>query len=655
MAIISKDSFTDANATTLTSHTADSGSKWTKHSAYASTASIYWNRVISPTATSVAYTGSPAGTDYSVEADFVVKTAASTPKLLARLDTSAFTTYAAEWDGVNGVWSIKRYNAGSATSGGTYSMTATPGANVHAKLTVSGSGATVTVTLYLNGVQRIQWSDTSGSRLTSAGVPGVFQNASNYITGIAIDNFLSKDAGSSDSIEINELNDYQILQRDSAASSSSNLTILGTYEGAPTGIEAKVVLASDGTTVVKDWTALASATIGNGFFSGTLSEVTNGGWYKILVRFANETDTTATGAKSFGVGILIGTTGQSNVANYFGIAGGTPNSLLRVFDAVGWYAPTGLGAITMGNKIVSETGLPVGLLNYAISGTALLSGLGPDYWLNTAATAMAAKYRHGIMECGGKIDSTLWVQGETEAKYTTAISTSIYKAGLDTLFGWFRTYANDASHPIHIQPLATDTESSLDNTKWENIRLAQIQALADSNNFFGGCGWDLAMSAIHYSNYTTISTRAALAILRRLGVKSYGYGPKIVNATRVSTTLYDINLSHDGGTDFTPTSGITTFAVFDESTPVTISSAVRTDASTIRLTLDTAVASPSIYFCYGYLPTVSAGPHDNTTDTLPLQPSGLVTIVDPTPPPATADDGIMVGIMRGIMRGVMVG
>jgi hypothetical protein len=449
--------------------------------------------------------------------------------------------------------------------------------------------------------------------------------AGTYLTDIQLDNFLAKDISSPDSIELTDYNfDYQVIQRDSS-SSASGLFIRGTYEGSPTGIEAQIINSSD-SSVVKDWTPLSSPTIANGFYTGTLQAVANGGWYKINVRFSNNTSVYSNGLKNFGIGIIIGITGQSNASNYFDVVGGTASPLLRGFDNTGVISVTGNGASSLGNKLISELGIPVLLLRNAVSGTALLAAGG---WLDTGTSSLANKYYQAILAIGGRIECTFWSQGETEAKVTPTVSTADYYTGLSTLFGRFRTYANDAAHPIHIQPLGVDTEAGLDNVKWENIRLAQIQALSDPNNYFACCGWDLPMNGVHYqtASYATIANRLALAILRRLGVKSYGYGPRISSGLKVSDTIYDIILTHDGGTDFTPTTGITGFSVFDGTTPVSVLSAVRIAANTIRLTLASAVTTPTVYYMYGYLPAVSGGVHDNTPDALPLCPSGVIQIL----------------------------
>jgi hypothetical protein len=87
-----------------------------------------------------------------------------------------------------------------------------------------------------------------------------------------------------------------------------------------------------------------------------------------------------------------------------------------------------------------------------------------------------------------------------------------------------------------------------------------------------------------------------------------------------------VTLVHDDGTDFTPASGIEGFKYFDNgSNPVTISAAVRTNATTITLTLASGIAG-TLYYGYDALLSVNTANlvKDNATIVMPLQTAKVI-------------------------------
>lgn len=103
-------------------------------------------------------------------------------------------------------------------------------------------------------------------------------------------------------------------------------------------------------------------------------------------------------------------------------------------------------------------------------------------------------------------------------------------------------------------------------------------------------------------------------------------GMEIDSVTRSGTTV-TVNLSHDGGTDFTPTSGIDGFVFHDDGSSITINSSVRTDANTITLTLASEPTGEEILY-YGYNAMVGIDTSkivkDNSSEALPLQTAKIV-------------------------------
>ena len=124
------------------------------------------------------------------------------------------------------------------------------------------------------------------------------------------------------------------------------------------------------------------------------------------------------------------------------------------------------------------------------------------------------------------------------------------------------------------------------------------------------------------------AVRAAQSIaFHEVGTGSYTYwrGPRAVGYEIIDSTHTDIHLTHDGGTDFTPTTAITGFEVYNGSSWLTPSAAVRQDASTVRLTHASATVSDVRLF-YGGLLDVTGVIKDNTALTLPIEPFGTLGV-----------------------------
>ena len=74
-------------------------------------------------------------------------------------------------------------------------------------------------------------------------------------------------------------------------------------------------------------------------------------------------------------------------------------------------------------------------------------------------------------------------------------------------------------------------------------------------------------------------------------------GPEVSNVVRSGTTV-TVTITHGDGTDFTPTTGIEGFYFTDDGSEISITSAVRTNATTITLTLDSAPTGDEVLYYY---------------------------------------------------------
>lgn len=372
------------------------------------------------------------------------------------------------------------------------------------------------------------------------------------------------------------------------------------------------------------WTTI-DASPSAGTFSGTLSSIPEGGWYNIQVRFSNDTGVTDNGSNAFGVGILVATSGQSNMRDWYTEGADTANDLLRVFDGTSWTAPTKNGAVTFGNTIISSESVPVGLIDGSVDGSALNSAAAVSdiYWLNTASSYPYDDLLIDITAAGGQVEYVVFGQGERDAQ--VGITQAQYAADLATLATNFRNDVTSGYHAtLPMLVIGLGRYDVGDDADWQAIRDAQIDACAaDANMYLAAQTIDLEdRDGIHLdtTSLTEAGLRTATTVLYILGSKSYYQGPEIQGFYLVDSSTIDVVMTHNGGSDFTPTSGITGFEVFDDATGETISTAVRQSASIIRLTLSGSISgTPTARYLYGASPANTAPVVDNTTETIGLQ------------------------------------
>lgn len=451
------------------------------------------------------------------------------------------------------------------------------------------------------------------------------------------------DVGASDAIACTDQTAGRIYQR-VAGGTTKTITFSGTYTGTtPSSIEVRIVAQSGGATV-QDYTALSSATISGGNWSGTLS-VPEGGWYNFLARSKNGGGTVlATSSQTsnkWGVGVLIGLTGQSNMVQMTSVSDTPPASsdLTRQYTT-SWAVVAGNGAIRFANQVQATLNLPVGVLPRADSGTSI------DAWAtgsayNAFATALTA--------VGGDCEFILWHQGEADMQSGTSYAT--YKASLDTLYARFRTSTGRSTSTLKFGCAIVGTlDTSLTSTDATSsaIRSAQLDWIGETTGaFYAGSSVDMArVDVAHWAaaSYERMGRRYAQAILNQLGLVAFGAdGPRITSAARASTSaVMRLTVTHDSGTALEETDGstdggsLTGFAVSDDdfATTLTISSTALV-GNEVRLTLSAApddVDAIKVHYQYGEDPTTTNAVYDDTVPQsdsigLPLQPTSAAISV----------------------------
>jgi len=444
-------------------------------------------------------------------------------------------------------------------------------------------------------------------------------------------------AGGSNGITLVTPEAGRIHQR---SGTTGTVTITGTYTGSPTSIEARLVQDGTNTPVSGfDWTTKDASPTG-GAYSFSFTSVPQGGWYNVQVRFGNDTPTSATSGK-VGVGALYAINGQSSAYLWFRSrsTATTPNALTRTYGNVGtWTLPDNSamsGAIGFGNAMATALSIPIGVLDYSVDGSSLSGD-----WLPVTDPSNRA-FTNAIAALDGKIEAAVWIQGESDAGLGR--TQAQYYADMGTLFADWRSQFSQSGLPIIVVPLGKRTDAAYSDAAAQAIIDAHIQKTGDTA-IYRVDRRDIPLHAdgIHHSaaGYETLGARVAQSALHILGSVAYSRGPAIASVTTRSTTVYDVNLTHRGGTDFTPTSGITGFRVLVSGSPVTISTVAQQSASVIRVTLSSAAgATPVFQYLYGINPTVTGAVVDNSALALPLESTDSTGVTATTSAGIAATDG----------------
>jgi hypothetical protein len=433
-------------------------------------------------------------------------------------------------------------------------------------------------------------------------------------------------------LTLTDLGNKQLLQR-TIGENSAIVTIEGTYTGLPSYVEARIV--DDGTSdEVVTWTVIDSSPSGNAF-SGQIT-VPCGGKYNIQVR--DDVGGSDNGTNGWWVGDIILCIGQSNVAYMFDESSSPPvlNADIITFDDNGdqnyiWKEPTGNGIISLLNSLNDITGIPVAAANASAGGSCLtkeagdLDGSTNWYWWNESTGQPGPLYvtmQSRVTSFGGEFAFVFWNQGEQDGKFP-AVTATEYKNAFVAL--WTQFWSDYGDKPIFISPIGRNTSGTGSDASFEKTRTANYEMVRDYELcYLAETRYDYVLTdSWHFTpaSYEANAPRISQSIAHYLEEVSYsGAGPKILGYTKIDSQNFYIHLLHDGGSDFTPTSGITGFIILDSGTPETISAAVRYNANTIKLTISgTITGIPTIRYMYGANPTITGIVKDNTALTLPVE------------------------------------
>lgn len=637
------DTLTATTGTLLTAHTADiAGGTWVSVMGATSPQmfstlggvvggpagiTLYRNTTISPSADVVL-----SATTYYDSVDF------NNVGIAGRLNAAGTAGYLAIYSASTHQWGIFRLGPGQSTTligtsaTITYAQGDTPAISA---FTISGTGATVSITLAVGGAVVIATiSDTHADRATGAGYAGVWANHTTADSGMFVSSIIGDDAAATTTITYTTpKSGGHIYPLSNGTTGTATFSATGTYTGiAPD--QWRLVPDGSSTSVSGfDWQSFTT-TPSAGTFSQSIAGVPKlAGWYNIQLRVLATPGTFYTTGK-VGAGAMVAVDGQSQVWLWFSataFAGDgtlTPDAMLRytgVQASDTWLVPntsTMNAAISCGNALVSALGCPVGLIDGSWDGSGLTVTANGGQWVPTAGTTYQRSLS-AVNTAGGKVIANVWGQGEADAG--SGVTQSNYYSGLGTMIAQRRTDVSAASLPYVIATLARNNAGASDSSR-EAIKLAQVQMCADSNIYrVDRMDLPLHTDGVHHTatGFTALGARVAQAILASVGIVSQYRGPSIASVVQVSAGVFDVNLTHHSGSDFTPTSAITGLRFTDpgaSNAVISVSTAVRQSASVIRVTLSTTpVSLPNVDNLYGAMPTVTSVVKDNSALTLPLE------------------------------------
>ena len=281
----------------------------------------------------------------------------------------------------------------------------------------------------------------------------------------------------------------------------------------------------------------------------------------------------------------------------------------------------------------------------AIEGATGASGLsnltnGSSYWWHRTNQLPGPAYdtwKAAAYDIGATPSWCLWAQGEADSASIDnggEITAVQYKADLLAMFKQMRNDLNSELQ-IGIQGLGRRSSGHSNAGGIQTIREIQ-QELAAENSWIHMLGYSYDQTLqddVHLTDggYASVAERLIrrAATLDGKSVSGSTMGPSISGASRSGTSV-SVTISHDGGTDFTPSSGIVGFRFFDNGSEITINSAVRTDATTVTLTLaSTPSGIETLYYCYDDASDITNANigsvlTDNSSEALPLIPDKII-------------------------------
>lgn len=426
------------------------------------------------------------------------------------------------------------------------------------------------------------------------------------------------------------------------SSQTTSVTFSGEFSGAPDSIEYRVM---DGVAEVQTWMDVDAFSNSIYTVSTPFSTAVGSGFTVEIRTVVSATPGATRTSSAFDAGIVIGFVGSSSAERVFSLSSGTTNGRVHtssdgVWDLKAAALMTGASAVVLANDIFDNVipGSPVGFYDYGVGGT----GFAAWDQGEAAYDALIGAVKNKNISC---ITSQL---GYNDANAGTTVTNAQYQDFVDNI----RADLITASLPFLVIGTQRDANGAQQDAEFVALWTSEKTVSDGTANTFNSWRHDLEISVDSIHLTQTAQNTAALRWSNWaefiFASGTYYRGPQITNiapdGTTVDVLLGGLNTSFS---DFTPTTAIAGFQVNDDGTPLTISAAVRLDATTIRLTTTTTPAGEVTVDFAGYNANVPAGlafanyPAGNDVLALPMEP--IFTSFSVIPP-------ITAGITRPLTR-----
>lgn len=375
--------------------------------------------------------------------------------------------------------------------------------------------------------------------------------------------------GNASAISVVSLPNQVIFQR---LGTSRNVPVGGSVTGdVGTSVEARVIDSATSSEITP-WTVIGQS--GNDTnFAGMLN-VPVGGMYKLQARVAGSQTLVATSATVFGVGVVVGLSGQSNAVNFMTGVEKYPLGYKLSFvydgsakigrrlgntkDTLPPNSPNGTagypsvnndgsradGPVYLVNTLALELGMPVMLVDMSFAGDPIAD------WTNGAANNNWEQFKAKLILAGGDMELMYWYQGESNAHTATK---EYMETNWNALYSLVVSQVGRTSATFKMGMVSLGTGSYLGSIEGEFGRFRVWQRDFSKNTV----GWFYAGGAHHMDTTDgvhlkgggmaylgTVLPRSYLA-LKGIGVS--GAGPYITGASRDGLTV-TLTVAHSGGT-----------------------------------------------------------------------------------------------------------
>jgi hypothetical protein len=346
--------------------------------------------------------------------------------------------------------------------------------------------------------------------------------------------------------------------------------------------------------------------------------------------------------------IVLSFIGSSSPAEYLGTyTGGTPNANVQASDGGTNYGTLNQGrmGIEAGTAIYNATGRQVHYIRSGASGTTLAG------WESDASSLLtnAIASINNAKATGRTMTGVLLQVGFNDVDFGSinSSSTAAQAALIRSLISKIRA---GTSLPNLVFFIGT-TQDEPDNPA--ALRFQREAEMLVSNNDanvrLGFSTYDLpTRDNTHQTEPSQVVTasRFAAQVLALVNGTAQKRAAYLTTAAAVSDTQTDVSVVHVGGTDFTPTTGITAFRVFNSAgAELAVSAAIRQSATKVRITHASKAGGTGSVI---YMPNALAADdgtvlHDNSTLALPFDVTSSAIAIpavavsgDTTPPVITS-------------------